>query len=346
MSDADSDEDLQKAIALSLMSSEPEPQEVNAIVIEDDDEEDDDDLDKPRNMHPLTSARIRANRTASAPSENTQSTVIDLSTPMQLLSETKSEAAPPAVGLLGLDRRRKEEERLASVALGKGAEADIPTSAGRAQSGKRKASTSPIHSRDKARRGKERLRNLAELIPTPTTKRELGESTCATSAQADRRKLDRLHLDDRGMDINHPQVHEPINSPPHNDTSVSISVTKVPHRLHGKEQSRAVDVSGIQYLDGIVKKTWAFGYDRRGDDIKIEEVLQKNDLQLAVLSSYQIDADCMSSVLYLSPVSSPNVPVSNSPDAGIRNVGITSKLDSKTKVVWVVQAKGEAQVSE
>jgi hypothetical protein len=301
MSDADSDEDLQKAIALSLMSSEPGSQEIKAIVIEDDDDdEDDDDLDKPRNMHPLTSTRTRASRTASAPTESTQSTVMDLSTPMQFLSETKNEAAPPAVGLLGLDRRQMEEERLARVALGKGAEADISISA--APTKKRKASTSPIHSRDMARRGKERLRNLTEPIPTPTTKRELGASKCATSALADRRKLDRLHLDNKGLDINHPQIHDSINSPPHHDTTVSISGTQAPHHLHGKAQSRAVDVSGIQYLDGIVKKTWAFGYDRRGDDIKIEEVLQKNDLQLAVLSSYQIDADCMS-LSCTSPVS-------------------------------------------
>ncbi len=291
MSDAaDSDEDLQKAIALSLVSSEPGLQGINAIVIENDEEEDDDDLDKPRNMHLLTSARTRANRTPSAPSKSTQRTVIDLSTPMQLLSETKNEAAPPAVGLLGLDRRQMEEERLARAALGKRAEADISTSAK-----KRKASTSPIHSRDRARRDKKGLRNLSEPIPAPTTKRELGESTCATSALADKRKLERLDLENKGLDINHPQVHEPINSPPHHDTAVmSISGTKAPHHLHRKEQSRAVEVSGIQYLDGIVKKTWAFGYDRRGDDIKIEEVLQKNDLQLAVLSSYQIDADCMS----------------------------------------------------
>jgi hypothetical protein len=39
------------------------------------------------------------------------------------------------------------------------------------------------------------------------------------------------------------------------------------------------------YLDGVVKRTWAKGHDRH-EDIKIEEVLQKNDLELAVLSSY------------------------------------------------------------
>lgn len=45
----------------------------------------------------------------------------------------------------------------------------------------------------------------------------------------------------------------------------------------------------LPFPRGVVKKTWAFGQPRRGDDIKIEEVLQKHQLQLAVLSSYQWD---------------------------------------------------------
>ncbi|KAF4628738.1 hypothetical protein G7Y89_g9417 [Cudoniella acicularis] len=71
--------------------------------------------------------------------------------------------------------------------------------------------------------------------------------------------------------------------------------------------------SKLQYPDGVVKKTWAYGFPRTGDDIKIEEVLQKADLELAVLSAFQIDHDW-----------------------------IQSKLDPKTKVMWVVQAKDEA----
>lgn len=43
------------------------------------------------------------------------------------------------------------------------------------------------------------------------------------------------------------------------------------------------------YLKGVVKKTWAFGQPRTSEDIKLEEVLQKNDLSLAVLSSFQWD---------------------------------------------------------
>lgn len=48
---------------------------------------------------------------------------------------------------------------------------------------------------------------------------------------------------------------------------------------------------GPVFLAGTVKKTWAFGHERKGDDMKIEEVLQMNDLNLAVLSSFQWDMD-------------------------------------------------------
>ncbi|KAL3448542.1 tyrosyl-DNA phosphodiesterase-domain-containing protein [Aspergillus insuetus] len=47
----------------------------------------------------------------------------------------------------------------------------------------------------------------------------------------------------------------------------------------------------IQFPDGTVKKTFAFGYRRTHEDIKIEEVLQKSNLELAVLSSFMWDMD-------------------------------------------------------
>ncbi|KAI8958076.1 phospholipase D/nuclease [Daldinia sp. FL1419] len=48
------------------------------------------------------------------------------------------------------------------------------------------------------------------------------------------------------------------------------------------------DNSHLPYPKGIVKKTWAKGFSRK-DDIKIEEVLQKDELELAVISSFQWD---------------------------------------------------------
>lgn len=46
----------------------------------------------------------------------------------------------------------------------------------------------------------------------------------------------------------------------------------------------------LPYPKGTVRRTWALGAPRQ-DDIKIEEVLQKDDLELAVLSSFQWDEE-------------------------------------------------------
>ncbi|PWY82965.1 phospholipase D/nuclease [Aspergillus heteromorphus CBS 117.55] len=53
----------------------------------------------------------------------------------------------------------------------------------------------------------------------------------------------------------------------------------------------------IQYPDGVVKKTWASGCARQNDDIRIEEVFQKSNLELAVLSSFMWDPDWVYSKL-------------------------------------------------
>ena len=64
------------------------------------------------------------------------------------------------------------------------------------------------------------------------------------------------------------------------------------------------------YPNGVVKRTWAFGFERTSDDIKLEEVLQKNTLQLAVLSALLLDFEW-----------------------------VLKKLEPSTKVVLVVSAK-------
>lgn len=72
----------------------------------------------------------------------------------------------------------------------------------------------------------------------------------------------------------------------------------------------------IPYPRGVIKKTWAYGQPRRGDDIKIEEVFQKDKLQLAVLSSFQWDEEWL-----------------------------LSKIDtSRTKMILIAFANDEAQV--
>ena len=65
---------------------------------------------------------------------------------------------------------------------------------------------------------------------------------------------------------------------------------------------------------GTVKKTWVFGYPRMGDDIKLEEVLQRQDLNLAVLSSFQWDVEWLLAKINTRSMSvwdpRPGVPVS------------------------------------
>ena len=73
----------------------------------------------------------------------------------------------------------------------------------------------------------------------------------------------------------------------------------------------------LPFPHGVVKKTWAYQQPRQGDDIKIEEVLQKNDLKLAVVSSFQWDEHWM-----------------------------LSKIDiTRTKLMLIAFAASEAQVS-
>lgn len=73
-----------------------------------------------------------------------------------------------------------------------------------------------------------------------------------------------------------------------------------------------------QFTKGVVKKTWAFGYSRDGDDIKIEEVLQTADLDLAILSAFQWDMEWMFSKF---------------------------RTPGKTRFMLVMQAKEESTVS-
>ncbi|KAK3113053.1 hypothetical protein LTR53_010041 [Teratosphaeriaceae sp. CCFEE 6253] len=75
---------------------------------------------------------------------------------------------------------------------------------------------------------------------------------------------------------------------------------------------------GLSYPKGAVKKTWAFGHARTGDDIKLEEVLEPRTLRTAVLSAFQWDTDWVLSKLQTPP-----------------NGGTT-------KCVFVMQAKDDA----
>lgn len=75
-------------------------------------------------------------------------------------------------------------------------------------------------------------------------------------------------------------------------------------------------ITPLPFSKGVIKRTWARGYPRTPDDIKIEEVLQKDKLLLAVMCSFQWDDEWIISKLNL----------------------------AKTKLLLVAYAADEAQV--
>lgn len=88
--------------------------------------------------------------------------------------------------------------------------------------------------------------------------------------------------------------------PPRKAAASDPPVASVPVRSATRQELQTTVISqassgsngtGPVFLTGTVKKTWAFGHERKRDDIKLEEVLQKDDLNLAVLSSFQWDMD-------------------------------------------------------
>ncbi|TEY85861.1 hypothetical protein BOTCAL_0011g00430 [Botryotinia calthae] len=98
------------------------------------------------------------------------------------------------------------------------------------------------------------------------------------------------------------------------NSEIDIEAAIIPGKLHTSLKSQGdISETGIQFPLGVVKKTWAQGFPRE-DDIKIEEVLQSSTLEHAILGAFQIDSDW-----------------------------IRSKIQPSTKVIWVLQAKTEAE---
>ena len=124
--------------------------------------------------------------------------------------------------------------------------------------------------------------------------------------QMERDRLARLKRK-RGESVSPPALKRPEKSLPppssrapiKNDTgvrgqakpSLTTSASPPPPNSIHPCTTQPLSTSGPQYPNGIVKKTWAFGYPRQGNDIKIEEVLLPQQLQAAVLSSFQWDFD-------------------------------------------------------
>lgn len=173
-----------------------------------------------------------------------------------------SNSAPNIFGLLGIDRKKQEQERLARVA-------------------KRKAEQS---------------------IPPPPASRESKIARPNTSLPSDR------------------NLGQPLSTAtlgPSSTQSSSPLARQAPAEKEKPANATPSSIPSIQFPKGVVKKTWVFGCPRKGDDIKIEEVFQRSDLELAILSAFQWDMEWL-----------------------------FSKLDTaRTRFLLVMQAKEESTVS-
>lgn len=280
MSDTESDEDLKRAIALSLSEQALSPSTHKAVVVDLISSDEDDDLGAPVTARKITSTKASSNkddeksteastanseklaRATSGYASSQKATIHGEIKPRPEEGNGSLSGPPTTVSFLGLDRKQMEEERLLRAQQRQ--KADEQFSKLEADARKRKASMSPSHPRGEGAR---------------QVKAKFSESATALS---------------------NPQL-----------AAAAISTLPI---LSFKDQERALRAPGVQFPDGVVKKTWVHGCPRQ-DDIKIEEVLQKDDLELAVLSSFQIDPEW-----------------------------IASKLHPATKVVFVLQAKTELEV--
>ncbi|RDL35212.1 uncharacterized protein BP5553_07143 [Venustampulla echinocandica] len=305
MSDVDSDEELNRAIALSLQESSPPTKRGLNEVIDLVSDEEEDDLDAPVVTRSIPSpsklqrkADIKPNglNTVDLTENEQQKNGESQNKSMALGSATFEQSIPvrseppTGGGILGLlDRKQMEEERIAR-AKQRLQQTEAGDSTKPELSRKRKASGSPESSVRKGRVP------IAEALRTPSLVKEQEQIS----------KVAAVHPSASSNTLSSQK-----NAEAHQHTSPDKSHQTKP--LDASSHRDKKTISSIQYPDGVVKKTWAYGYPRKGNDIKIEEVLQKSDLELAVLSAFQVDPEW-----------------------------VQTKLDDKTKVIWVLQAKEEA----
>lgn len=313
---SDEDDDLNKAIALSLQDSNqfssPAPKHPVVIDLISDDDTDTDDLDQPAVIDKLPSG---SGQKGSDVSDNKIKLEESLAIrPQVQKSETKhtndlaatksvnqkgqdlskpSDVKEPAAvmsGFGGLDRRKMEEERLA-----------------RAE--KRKAMSSQPENGDAAEPPSKRAAlgsgpKSSGMSDRPPTDKPVSRNTagkCDTKVA-----LHPTHVKTTGgflipsqlMNAEPAMLADIEHFTPGPDDTRGLGETnhsKISEAQPSKDQQTRTGY-GIQYPHGVVKQTWAFGFPRSGD-IKIEEVLQKDDLGLAVLSSFQWDQEWILSKL-------------------------------------------------
>ncbi|KAF2161287.1 hypothetical protein M409DRAFT_28325 [Zasmidium cellare ATCC 36951] len=163
--------------------------------------------------------------------------------------------AQPQGGIFGLDRKAMEEERLA-----------------RAASRKRERSISPPTTSRKAPKVEQ-----TELQETTITMNS-GAMLKMFSSGVQQQQQDRKPATANRAINEMKKEHSPgkIKSEPQEATGI---------------RPESLPSGSLKYPYGVIKKTWAFGHERTGNEVKIEEVLEASTLKTAVLSAFQWDTD-------------------------------------------------------
>ncbi|MDI1492540.1 MAG: hypothetical protein OHK93_003754 [Ramalina farinacea] len=101
--------------------------------------------------------------------------------------------------------------------------------------------------------------------------------------------LDRKKMEEERLARKRKATDPAPASPPTKKNVKASSITTSPDQAAPVDMPSSSHPAILQYPYGIVKKTWVAGHPRAGDDIKLEEVLQAEDLDVALLSSFQWD---------------------------------------------------------
>lgn len=180
-------------------------------------------------------------------------------------SASVSEPAPvSSFALLGLDRAKMEEERLARLRKRKAAE-EGPSG---------KSDSKRIKTNDENR------------PPVPAGKQGVPKSVRQQLPQVEvplgsRAKRDAMVMPSRPATLSAPTEATPFGA--RNRTNPLQQSQTTMKNAH----------SNLPFPKGVVKKTWVKGQRRLGDDIRLQEVLQLDKLKLALISSFQWDQNWM-----------------------------------------------------
>ena len=158
--------------------------------------------------------------------------------------------------------------------------------------------------------GEERLARLAKKrkrdgsISPPAVKRETKESSVEATRRANGKaatgkrddtiavsiQRNRFSASDERAELRAWQFRSVDNTRQESTSNVSDHLDADNGSDLASNSNPPTQFANLQYPDGAIKRTWS-PYHERNNDIKIEEVLQKDKLKIAVLSSYLWDLD-------------------------------------------------------